>query len=294
MSRRRHETYDDFYDDGYGDDYDYDDEEEEEEDSSQYAKNEDRTENHVTTEAAQTELLDNLVEDFRVCLGDATIARDQVDAVLVAADYDVDSAMVIMREQIAATRAASRESATRLEALEPSPIARMLESETGDHHIPEMPCAATDVQQPIRGFAFDEPSPDDAIQMRKNAGRARAQAVSSAIVPKPAAVAKKPSKTAAPREKPAPESVKTGATVPSPAKRLTHSKTTAPGLPPAPSQRAGALKIASASDLAARSSSVSIVVAGHVDAGKVSIDTALGRVAEAATRVMRCAFLTTF
>lgn len=281
MSRRRHDAYDDdFYDDGYGDDYE--EEEEEEEDSSQYVWNQDQTETHAT-EASQTELLDVLAEEFRACLGDASIPRDQIDAVLVAADYDVDSAILIMREQIEATQAASRESATRLEASEPSPIARMLESETGDHHIPEMPSAAADVEQAMRGFTFDEPSPDDVIQMRKNAGRARAQAISSAVAPAPAVLAKETRKASVAREKPAPVSAKTGAADPPPAKGRTQSKTTASVLAPAPSQRAVMLRIASAGDLAARYPSVSIVVAGHVDAGKVSVFNALCRIAGAAT-----------
>lgn len=273
MSRRRHDAYDDdYYDDGYGD-YEEEEEEEEGEGTAQYSWNHTQAEDQAA-EASQAELLDALAEEFRACLGDASIPRDQVDAVLVAADYDVDSAILIMRQQMSAAAAASKESASQLAASEPSPIARMLESEPADHDVPELPSAASAAEQPAHAFAFDEPSPDDVVQSRKNAGRARVQAISSAQAAKPGALAKKPQIGSTRREGPVPTGTgKKGAAVAdaAPGKGRAHSETAVPVAAPAPSQHVGKLKIASCSDLAARYPSVSIVVAGHVDAGKVRV-----------------------
>jgi hypothetical protein len=297
MSRRRHVDYDDdYYDDGY---YDEKEEEDEYEDdtaaNSKYVRPEGATEN-FPSDPSQSHLLDALVEEFRACLADASIPRDDIDAVLVAAEYNVESAIQIMREQISAAETESMQAAARLEALKPSAFARMLEVETGDEEdLPEMP---VELQSPCKnpatssGFAFDEPSPDDVVHSRKNAGRARAQAASTSGVSSGATGLKSSEKStvgganrrrgaAAPRRvveaKPA-MSVPVGirSTAPDdsdgpamPTRGAAKGMPAAPAALTAPKQRVGKVKIPQCSALASRSPCISIVVAGHVDAGKV-------------------------
>lgn len=298
MSRRRHVDYDDdYYDDGY-----YDEEEEEEEqaydDTSQCVWGANHAGNEAQ-ESSQSELLDALAEEFRVCLGDASIPRDQVDAVLVAADYDVDSAIQIIRQQLSTAEAESRESAARLEASQPSAIARMLENEAGEEKRPDLPRdlqSPLAAQRPPNAFAFDEPSPDDVVQLRKKAGRARAQAVGSSVVPTTGSHLKNILDSSGKRDcaskgsgvkkgtlemKEAKGSGRSGNAVlqatgsPKSQAELVASATPGTSVPAtAPKQRLAKMKIPSCNELAARCPSVSIVVAGHVDAGKVSVGAA--------------------
>jgi elongation factor 1 alpha-like protein len=278
MSRRRNVEYDDdYYDDGY---YDEEEEEEEEEEdaasASQYLRRA-GDDAHAATDPSQAELLNSLAEAFRVCLDDARIPRDQIDAALVAADYDVDAAIQVMRQQLAADEAQTAQAAARLVASEPSAIARMVDVDANDTQVPAVPTEAFPAP-PSPGataaFAFDQPSPDDLVQRRQQAGRARTKAAGSSALSRPPAPARKTrgnvTDVAAPPSKQLPAAPPAPAR-PLEAKRLSQQAPASASSAAAPKQRARKLKLQSPEDLVLRAPSVAIVVAGHVDAGKVRL-----------------------
>lgn len=316
MSRRKTIDYDDdYHDDGYYDDYDEEEEEEEagEEANSQYLYSRSPAGGHgasgsgvdASVDPSQAELLDTLADGLRECLGDETIPADQIDAVLVAADYDIDGAVALLREQRSKQELFVADAPNRLRAAQPSAIARMLDADQDSAELarPDLPLQNQELL--IGGdrsgmFSFDEPSPDDLVQQRRSAGKTRAKEISArepgnaergnklrgGVVdigagPKPGG-----SKPAGTREQPAQGSraiasrLKDVSGVSSPAgKPLTvHRKdktgqggSSGTSCRPAPKQRARSVKLLSAKDLAGRFPSVSIVVAGHVDAGKVRV-----------------------
>lgn len=308
MSRRKAIDFDDdYYDDGYYDD-DYEEEEEVEDVDTQYMYTPNEAggnEPYATgVDPSQTELLDTLAEGLRDCLGDDRIPRDQIDAVLVAADYDIDSAMAILREQKIQQESEAAEALGRLQIAEPSAIARMLDSDQDGTDLPKLPEPVAGIQlqhEPSRSFAFDEPSPDDLVQQRQQAGKARAKEVAardatSKVQPKKlrggvvnAGVKAKPmtasgvkpggNKVAAkPTGGTGAGSISGGSSSagekPGDVKRK--GKKAEPNSAAASSllstkQRVKNVKLRPAEDLATRFPSVSVVVAGHVDAGKVCV-----------------------
>lgn len=296
MPRRRNAGYDDDdLDDGYDDYYDdYDDYEED--DYSGHAETEG---GNAAAENAQDHL-EYLVEEFRTVLG-RNVAREQVDAVLVAANYDPSHALELLQSQIDQE---TRATTSTLESSRPSAVARMVDINDGvdDPAPPELPnpapveasatTAGTPAQQP---FQFDKPSPDDLINQRRSMGRARAQRVmnmSSAAPGTALGLSEPPVSSTSAKQQPSGKtkqlqrqsdsalSESTPVDVGAPAEPRTEpttrkgasakDKKQQPKRPP--KQRTRKVPLQSAEALASASASVTVVVAGHVDAGKVRAD----------------------
>jgi hypothetical protein len=249
---------------------------------------------HVITEARPTDSsaeLDELVEEFRHCFGDRRILREQIDAVLIAANYDVEEAMLLLERNLSEAGGAAVRA---LESAQPSAIALMIdceEQEQAERTTPSTEYLPTLLANQ-QASAFSTPSPDDIVQQKQKAGRFRAVSVSSArershetkstvmgggrqVDPKLDA--------SNPRLSRSVPVVRSSVSVQG-AKNLSGSSNGAADAPDAASgrsvrgnveavtkieQRARAVKIPPASELAKEAPSVSIVVAGHVDAGKV-------------------------
>lgn len=270
MSRRQIDyDYDDYCDDAYY----YEEEEEEAAPSGEASAY--MWQSSPAPADDQAGLLDTLAHEFRALLSDASLTRDAIDAALVASDYDVEAAVSLMRSASAADAAARAASAARLEGA-PSAMARAVgEGDEGD--VARMPEAAV---TPVKAgapamFLFDSPSPDDVVRQQRADGETRAQgaarikkglrlpggtvdlgrAKAKRVEAKERGEAKVVAKA---RE----ESLGGGG-----GRGGVGVKRGQGG--EGPKQRARAIKFPTAAKLAARAPSVAIVVAGHVDAGKV-------------------------
>jgi elongation factor 1 alpha-like protein len=301
MSRRKQVVYDHEWD---GDDY-YEEEEEEEEEgaASQYMwrGGEERqcatTSDTQVADDAQAELLDALADEFRACLGDPRIPRDQIDAVLVATDYDAEAAIDLLREQLEEAAADSAPAASRLESSRPSAIACMLDDDDmGDIRSP-LPAQTTpgdgndddgssDASLAARfAFSFDEPSPDDIVNRKQSGGKARKTAL---VFPNPRSRARVVMDAGKSRVKADPSAVvaepRPHSMQAAPIGRLEKNPKQAEKKPPAfplsscaakplvqVKQRSKKVRTRTPAALAAAAPSVSIVVAGHVDAGKSTL-----------------------
>jgi hypothetical protein len=83
----------------------------------------------LSTDADASAALNELVNEFRSLLGNCRIPREQIDAVLVAADYDVEEAARILETSMVEE---SSETARALESSKPSAIARMIDADEQD------------------------------------------------------------------------------------------------------------------------------------------------------------------
>lgn len=287
MSRHRHfrnlryEDYldDDQQDDAY-DDYDYDQD-------PQTAHTANPPEN-----ADGDPILDDLVHQFRLQLNDDTLPTAEVDAAIIAADYDVDAAIQLLREQRAALEAVAEAQAARLEMQQPSAIGRLLDEGSNSGHV-FVEIAAE--QQPRyeqlesveggpaldrgkladrveRRFHFDLPSPDDVIIAKQGKAGMRAQAIrlpkASALSTGKAGVSVEEKKVELKGKKPLakagvqPRSARTKREMRGDAKNsVTKEKVTA--------QRVKVVDLTKRKKAGCRS--LSVVVAGHVDAGKSTL-----------------------
>ncbi|CDF32380.1 HBS1 protein [Chondrus crispus] len=266
MSRHRHIRnlcYDDY--DDYADDYD-----------DYYSEPEPEPEPEPGPD--DESLLADLAAQFRRCLNDDTIQEATIDAAIVAADYDVDAALELLRQQRAADAAAATAAMASLQLSHPSPIARMLEEDAAPAEPPRMPEPA-DTREPlvlsggnallprepadISPFRFDKPSPDDVLLAKKGgAGRKKLALRMPKVKPgsrnavidagKVNGVAEVPKK----KEPPA---------VVKPAKKPPQ----AAGMNSKVKQRVKTADFRT--KVKEGCSSVSVVVAGHVDAGKSTL-----------------------
>lgn len=273
MSRRQIDyDYDDYCDDDY-----YSEENEEEDEPSGEASA------YMWQSPAagddQAALLDTLAHEFRALLSDRSLSRGAIDAALVASDYDVEVAVGVMR---AASEREARERATSAARLEGAPSAMALAIGEGDEgEVAWMPEAAVTPKKVVGDaphvFLFDSPSPDDVVRQQRvegetrvrgaakmkegvrlpggtlDLGRAKAKKVKAEVEAKAKATVKDENLEGGVG------GVGRGGVVP---ERGQAAK--------GPKQRAREVKFPSAAKLAARAPSVAIVVAGHVDAGKVS------------------------
>jgi hypothetical protein len=235
--------------------------------------------------------LDDLVEEFRQCFGDRSICREQIDAVLVAANYDVEEAMLLLERNLSD---AGGEAVRALESAQPSAIALMIDSEEQERAERTTPpteyLPSLFANQPTNPFST--PSPDDVVQQKQKAGRFRAFSVSSAIEQNRETTSNvtggdkqldpklQASNSRQLRSEPTAGSSVQGV------KNLSGSRSGTVHVSDAASgkskrgkadastvakieQRSKAIKLPLPSELAREAPSVAIVVAGHVDAGKV-------------------------
>lgn len=298
MSRHRHvrnmrlEDYDDAYD-GYDDDYD---QPEDDPEASEYLwKGSSATASSATSappsamSATDSSLLNDLAAQFRLCLNDDTIQESAIDAAIIAADYDVDAALQLLRAQRDADAAAAANAASNLELREPSAIARMLQDETAP--VPSvqvldtanpLPAQAVELHSgtalppqkgpltPIIPFQFDKPSPDDIIRSRQaGAGDRKKTALR---MPKASAL------RSSTRSKVIDAGKSKSVSVSAPAKaeaKVEEEVLKKPEPQAASAQpvkvKQRAKKLDFSQKQKAGCSSVSVVVAGHVDAGKSTL-----------------------
>lgn len=299
MSRHRHvrnmrlEDYEDTYD-SYDDDY-YDDPEQDP-DASEYlwkGASPDASSAALAAPSAMSAtdaaLLNDLAAQFRLCLNDDTIQESAIDAAIIAADYDVDAALQLLRAQQEADAAAAANAVSSLELKEPSAIALMLQDEvapappvqlldTGNPP-PEQPVelySGTALPprkgplSPIVPFKFDKPSPDDVVRARQaGAGDRKKTALR---MPKASALRSSTRSKVIDAGKPKSMAV----SAPAKAKEKVEGEVLRNPEPPTASVepvkvKQRGKKIDFSQKRKAGCSSVSVVVAGHVDAGKSTL-----------------------
>lgn len=285
----RHDDYDDF-DDG-ADSY----EEEEDADMAAYMWRGDSV-----ADSATDSLMESLAAQFREMLGDESVERSEIDAAIVAADYDVEAAIVLLRSQIEVAGALEVAAAARLELERPSPIGRMIGEEEEEEDDDEERCRTaglsglppavpprvqalvvesgnaltrSDFERPAASvFQFDKPSPDDVVHAKHAHGSAR---IKSALkLPPPSSRRRSSPAVAVAAAAPAVASV-TPKELPS-GRVLSKAAAAASATPMQKQPQLKAVKQrAKKVDMTAKkgrsSSSVSVVVAGHVDAGKSTL-----------------------
>lgn len=194
MTRRKNQRYlaDEF--DDFDDQY-YDDEEQTEQDDpeqlrSYYCRPSDSSalQREADHDPSQDDLVDVLTEEFRAVLQHERLSRDQVDAVLVASDYDVEIALNTLKREFEEEGRRSQESSTRLESSQPSAIGQMMdgdETRYREARISDQSEAsktfgtvnsgtvhAADTQD-VKRFSFDGPSPDDLVRQKQWQGHER-------------------------------------------------------------------------------------------------------------------------
>jgi hypothetical protein len=239
----------------------------------------------LSTDADASAALNELVNEFRSLLGNCRIPREQIDAVLVAADYDVEEAARILETSMVEE---SSETARALESSKPSAIARMIDADEQDLsgiHV-SIPAFAPPGLATSQKSAFSTPSPDDIIQQKQKAGRNRAVVASSVnaqILQGKAPVAGPSGLTdsgmaSANSTHDASENLRQSAEPSRKGRTGTNKSHVGTRAVRGESetvhhtrQRDHPSKLPSASVLAKEAPSVAIVVAGHVDAGKVRI-----------------------
>lgn len=290
MSRHRHVrnlNLDDYLDD-YANDIDYDDyDDTPDPDSAHYTRTNDPVP-HVQTPAQHgldADLLADIVQNFRQILQDDALTADTVDAAMREADYDWELALATLKSRTGP--AAAPQAA-------PSPIAALLADDAD--HLPAHPAPpATAAPAPDYDafvadlgaalapaptsddppFRFDKPSPDDLV--RAHQARAAVRPSAPLRLPRPALPRTRADVTAPPSSNPTPPPPSTPGKLtklPKPAKtrpgRVEKSEKTArTDTTKAIKQRTKPLNLKVR--IAAVAPSTTVVVAGHVDAGKSTL-----------------------
>lgn len=300
MSRHRYVRNMDLgeYDDGFDDDYSDEEPGQELDPDNQYIWKGSSTSSFGTAFAVapppqqpdDASLLNDLAAQFRLCLNDDTIQESTIDAAIIAADYDVDAALQLLREQREAEANAAANALSNLELTDPSPIAQMLDEGSSSLSHPALPdntaaiphqpvevhsgnalLPRNDPQEPIVPFKFDKPSPDD-ILLAKQAG-AGERKKTILRMPKASALRsaskRKALNSATPKSTPdtTVKEAETTGSAPKPPKRPEPQQSTV--APVKVKQRIKQLDLTA--KVKAGCSSVSVVVAGHVDAGKSTL-----------------------
>lgn len=137
-------------------------------------------------------LLSDLTIQFRTILNDPTLQSADIDAAVLACQYDVEAALTLLREQVAEkTQRYAAIAVKHLEKNEPSPIGELVGEQVEEQTL-QMPRGssaevAVEVQsgnalrvdggEKVVPFAFDRPSPDDLVRMKQGAGGKRARAL---------------------------------------------------------------------------------------------------------------------
>lgn len=301
MSRHRNVRnlrLDDYVDDGY-DDYDPHDEEEEEDDEQyqqyQYSRQQQHQQSEPAADGIDDRLLNDMVIQFRSFLNDMSLSTAQVNKAMHEADYDWEITIRTLQSQQEAHKEAPR-------CIDPSPIAKLLISEDDEistsssispstineirlqlqsikdskiNHTKEAflnpdyssyvheqgivltPPDLNDIGS-VSPFQFDQPSPDDVVRAKQARGAGRN--ISTLRLPKPSAgratVVKniqQPGSKTAPIKPPRPaSSSRASSLTPSVIKQRTK-------------------KIDLEKKLKTTTPSISVIVAGHVDAGKSTL-----------------------
>lgn len=198
MSRHRHVRnlrYEDYMDDD--DDY-YDDdylEEEEEEDQSYAYQQREQPDSEQHLSENPDGIFEDLVHQFRAHLQDETISAAEVDAAITAANYDIENAIQQLRSQRLSAEQRQQKQLEKLELKNPSNIGQMLSITDESQSLPLPPESEVDVNQlQLSGFStfvhltppsqckakpygFDDPSPDDVIAAKQKKANNRAQSI---------------------------------------------------------------------------------------------------------------------
>lgn len=137
-------------------------------------------------------LLSDLTVQFRTVLNDPTLQSTDIDAVILSCQYDVDAALTLLKEQ--AAEKARRDVATAASHLEknlPSPIGELVKEQVEGQTL-QMPSGGNaevvvevqsgnalrvDEIERVVPFAFDRPSPDDLVRMKQGVGGKRVRAL---------------------------------------------------------------------------------------------------------------------
>eukprot|EP00177_Eucheuma_denticulatum_P007205 GFKZ01013110.1.p1 GENE.GFKZ01013110.1~~GFKZ01013110.1.p1 ORF type:complete len:747 (-),score=125.92 GFKZ01013110.1:1283-3484(-) len=304
MSRHRHVRnlrLDDYQDDDdYYDDPHYEEDSTADHDTAQYLWNPTSTQPEPPPPPPQDDLLSDLTAQFRTLLNDASLQESDIDAAIVSCNYDVDAALDLLRSRFESVADAPNLELQRLENNSPSPIGRMVD-ETEDSP-PQLPMPAGNAQwdtcvhvdsgntilpsrdsTAIVPFAFDQPSPDDIIKQKQGAGGARARALR---MPKASYFKTSANDNAKSRQT---RSAKVAEKVPADQGkgRMSGSGARVEDKPSAKRERGAAARAPSqqvvrdikqrqkpvdlSERIASGCNSVSVVVAGHVDAGKSTL-----------------------
>ncbi|KAI0564922.1 HBS1 protein [Gracilaria domingensis] len=296
MSRHRHIRnlrYDDYMDDDYYDDDYY--EEEEEEEPPAYEEQQDAE--------SPEDLFENLVKQFRLHLQDETLSAAEVDSAITAANYDIDQALKQIQRQREGSAELEQKRLAELELKTPSDLGQLVSDGSERRALPLPPESEVNVNDlELSGFStvmhltppsqwntkpynFEDPSPDDAIFAKKKKASQRIQSIrfpkASALrgsSSKSGSVGQKPVREKLPSEKqPKPSSSD------APKRQLDGSKTASKSSrrqKPDTKKHVGpekqpevqrTKKIDFSQKVKKGSTSIPVVIAGHVDAGKSTL-----------------------
>ncbi|PXF43298.1 HBS1-like protein [Gracilariopsis chorda] len=303
MSRHRHIRnlrYEDYMDD---DDY-YDDDylEEEEEEEQPYAYQQHPSDEQHLSENPDG-IFEDLVQQFRVHLQDDTISAAEVDAAITAANYDIENAIQQLRSQRLSAQQRQQKQLEKLELKNPSNIGQLLSHTEESQPLPLPPQSEVDVNQlELSGFstfvhltppsqckakpyAFDDPSPDDVIASKQKKANSRAQSIRMPklsmlrVTPSPSTQNTRTNETSVSNTKNGASSSRNARTLPiqtakkNKAKNAAKPKSTTSAASDAMKsvevQRSKKIDISQIQKKG--SSSIPVVIAGHVDAGKSTL-----------------------
>ncbi|CAN8073837.1 unnamed protein product [Agarophyton chilense] len=302
MSRHRHIRnlrYEDYMDDDYYDD-DYYEEEEEEETPAEY---ETQQSCQQQDEENPDELFVDLVQQFREHLQDETLSSAQVDAAIIAANYDIEQALKQIKLQKESSVELEGRKLSQLELKTPSDLGQLV-SDGAEHQAPPLPPESevnvNDLelagfstvvhltppsQWTTKPYKFEDPSPDDVIFAKQKKASQRVQSIrfpkastllgssSKSVTVRGKAVNEKtPTKATAKlsNSKARPQSKESRPPSKSPRKQKSDPKNgTATEKPPPDTQRTK--KIDFSQKVKDGSTSIPVVIAGHVDAGKSTL-----------------------
>lgn len=137
-------------------------------------------------------LLSDLTIQFRTILNDPTLQSADIDAAILSCQYDVDAALTMLQERVAEKVQSDTAAAVhRLEKDAPSPIGELV-GEQVEEQMLRMPLGGSaefvvevesgnalrlEEGERVVPFAFDRPSPDDLLRMKQGAGGKRARAL---------------------------------------------------------------------------------------------------------------------
>lgn len=290
--------YDDYNDDYYDDDYDEEEEDPSDETSAYLWRTSPPAQQPAptATSANDDSLLNDLTAQFRIALNDDTIQEAEIDEAILATDYDVDAAMALLRAQREEAAAAAAAEAARLELQRPSPIGQMVQDTTGVEPGHARPLAALALAaandavtvesgtalplpgssvEPPEPFRFDQPSPDDLIRAKQAGTGGRKKMVLR--IPKASALRSAPTVTAGAPNASASAGIATSAVktknngVTKAQSRQTPAAQGSASTAPPKVFKQRAKKVDISAKVKAGSNSVSVVLAGHVDAGKSTL-----------------------